>query len=849
MGKRLDVAGGSFSDVADSATRRYIAGLTQAVKALLGTDGGSTNRAITIGELKSGGLGGGTTIIQLPGGPGSGETTEPDLTPPPTPTWHGVPGFDAAAGLTTIVIQWDAPTYTQGHGHAQTNIYGAKWPAGSAAPTFANAVLLMSAYGPAQIITSLGTELGTRWCLWMKWQSVDGVESITPAGGTNGIVAQSGLIDGHDLSDLLIEARHLADGSVTGTKLAAQAVDLTKFANNIQPITFVTALPTTYVTQYVCVPTGQLYRWNGAEYIPLVNTADISGQVQAAQIAALEASKLTGQIVATQITDGAISTPKLAAGAVTTAALAAGSVQAGNIAAGAVTTDSLAAGAITAEKIGANEVTAGKVAAGAIGVQQLAAGAVTAKSLAVTDLTNLCFNGQGRSLDGWVGTLEAKPSDAGIRAYWQSVGVSSDSALHFRGRDCFFGPLFDVAPGDDFFVSADLSPSGGGTAGYPISIGLMTVDEAGITPRFVGAVGAAGVGHSAVSGTTGALQPSSAQARIWVGIEDGFSGDFSGNRSWYATNIRVLKRNAGKLIVDGSITANHLAANSIAVGTAAIQAGAISNAMIGNEVVDNSKISNLAAAKLTAGDGTIGGNLKSANYASGSAGWIMTPGGYLEVTNGIFRGSIYAGAGSVGGILLNGSNLYSSNWNGVDNGFAINANGNASFYNITARGTIYATGGTFAGALVAATGTFAGSLSAATGTFSGSLAANTVTTNSINAGAVTKIYAADGGPDDHYIDLPFTVPAEALGPDGTCAVYIEGKTTTASYITTATQALQLFSGGSASGSIIRSDNENDVGVVSISHLYHLGAGVYTARSITDAGDAHGASVIVKLLQR
>lgn len=93
--------------------------------------------------------------------------------------------------------------------------------------------------------------------------------------------------------------------------------------------------------------TGQLT----AGQIASVNASAVTGQLTDAQLAAISAAKLTGQITGTQITDGAISTPKLAAGAVTTAALAADSVTADQLAAGAVTADSISAGAIDGQVI------------------------------------------------------------------------------------------------------------------------------------------------------------------------------------------------------------------------------------------------------------------------------------------------------------------------------------------------------------------------------------------------------------------------------------------------------------------------------------------------------------------
>ena len=57
---------------------------------------------------------------------------------------------------------------------------------------------------------SYPTETGTRWCIWLKWLSSDGVLSATPAGGTNGAQATTGKIGNTDLGPLIVEAANLA---------------------------------------------------------------------------------------------------------------------------------------------------------------------------------------------------------------------------------------------------------------------------------------------------------------------------------------------------------------------------------------------------------------------------------------------------------------------------------------------------------------------------------------------------------------------------------------------------------------------------------------------------------------
>jgi hypothetical protein len=226
---------------------------------------------------------------------------------------------------------------------------------------------------------------------------------------------------------------------------------------------------------------------------------------------------------------------------------------------------------------------------------------------------------------------------------------------------------------------------------------------------------------------------------------------------------------AGK-IAAGAITAGKLAANAIAVGSAAIQDGAITNAMLGSATIDDAKVASLSAAKLTAGDGTIGGSLKSSNYSNILAtGWIIRPDGYTEFNNVVIRnsaytGTIYANAGTIGGITIasgymragqygfdNGSGFYLGSdgrfslgdssgskltWDGTN----LNINGGGTF-----SGALSAATGTFAGVLSAATGSFAGSLSAATGTFSGALSAatgtfsGTLTADAVNAVSTVNI--------------------------------------------------------------------------------------------------------------
>jgi len=172
-------------------------------------------------------------------------------------------------------------------------------------------------------------------------------------------------VDSPDIAPDAITAEKILDGAVTDTKLASGAVTLTKFASGIRPVQIVNSLPSLPDPDYpqgavVFLTTeNKLYRSTGNEWTAAVPTLD-----------------LVGQITETQISDEAVTTPKLAANAVV----------ADKIAANAVTSDKIAANAVTAGKIAAGAVSTDELAAGAVTADKIQAGAVTASKLAVAQI-------------------------------------------------------------------------------------------------------------------------------------------------------------------------------------------------------------------------------------------------------------------------------------------------------------------------------------------------------------------------------------------------------------------------------------------------------------------------------
>lgn len=194
----------SRKDLPSPNAANFLPRVREEIHALLGKLGSSRDRALTLQDAIDSGV-----IVPGPGGgliPGPGAGAEPyvqDLTPPPQPG-----NLTAAAMISHILLEVPAATYTQGHGHLRTRVYGAIRVGAAPAPVFANAVEVGQFDGT---VWAMPSNPATTWHLWAKWESKDGVLSATPAGGTNGVVATTAQDVG-----LLLDA--LA-GQITGTQL------------------------------------------------------------------------------------------------------------------------------------------------------------------------------------------------------------------------------------------------------------------------------------------------------------------------------------------------------------------------------------------------------------------------------------------------------------------------------------------------------------------------------------------------------------------------------------------------------------------------------------------------------
>lgn len=166
--------------------------LRETVMTYLGKQGDPLDRGLTVRDLVANGVlklgagwkGGSGLVPLVPGTALDVPDGDLDLTPPPTPT-----GFAVDGAISHVFIEHDAPLYRQGHGHKQTRVYGVNPTEAKPNPVFADAIELGQFAGQ---VWAMPSNPSTTWHLWIKWETNDGVLSIDPAGGTNGLVVRTG---------------------------------------------------------------------------------------------------------------------------------------------------------------------------------------------------------------------------------------------------------------------------------------------------------------------------------------------------------------------------------------------------------------------------------------------------------------------------------------------------------------------------------------------------------------------------------------------------------------------------------------------------------------------------------
>lgn len=698
------------------------------------------------GRFLAGSGGGPVTIVVPGGGGGGGGGVTPDLTPPPTPE-----GFAAAAAITNILLEWANPIYTQGGGHARTRIYGVVWPAGEAPKVFADAKLIDTSEGPTTV-HAYPTAPGTRWALWIKWETKAGVLSTVPAGGTNGVVvttaydpvvlltALTGQITESQLFTSLGNRINLVDGSASlpgsvNARLLAQNTTITSQWQAGDAATLGSAQ--SYAQTYV---QGYTYSSATIDGALLTQFNSITSQYQNADAGTLAQAKAYTNAVAFTGADGTA-----LASQVTTL-----SARVNNIAGGANLLRNAGFDRHNGSlpdlwdgynNAGAAEPTTYAIVDGPDGFKAVrvswAMSQTSTKGIFQNPVQGGMRGGQtyiyacrARNVSGMAGrglelqrsniqiAVEAVIRNPGLTSQWQwyvwRITRTSDNAGDF------FITIASPSPAGSYEIATPIIHEGSEFLGFNLGrdYGLQAALQQESTVRATqtgelyaqwtvkldlnGYVSGFGLASEAPGGPVG-MPPSSSfiirADRFAVAAPSG-----PGITPMVPFIVRTTPTSEGGVPIGAGVYID--AANIVNL--------TVLYARIATLVADSITAASLSAAQLTAGDGTIGGLLKSANYVPGVQGWQVTPGGAAEFGNINARGTIVAMAGSIGGLVVSSTDVRSSNYVPGSTGFRLHSDGSLDINSGTMRATLTVgtaalsgTSMTGAGARINAGGSFA----------------------------------------------------------------------------------------------------------------------------------------------
>jgi hypothetical protein len=415
----------------------------------------------------------------------------PSGTSPSIPT-----GLAAAGGSHQITVIWNWSSQPDVDHVEIWRLLAAPSATPSNNAVAAGATLITQVYAASYTDTSvaLGTP-GTTGHYWIRYVAVTGV-----------------------VSDWLGPV-HATTAALTALDIADGILTTAKFASSISPVGLVSTVPSGYTTgnpQVVFNETdSKLYRWTGSAWTALIPAADLLGMVSDAQIAGMAATKLTTQILRTNITDGEISTPKLSSGAVTTDKLFAGSVSASKM--------TISGGNMVLDGAFADTSYWTFPASSAVG-WFVDAGAIA----------------------GFLGIVRAAGLYDGA---WTGTDYSSFSTPYNNANSVH------AVPGTAYTLVA----TGYNSGNRDINVALIFYNAAGTYLSSASLVWSAGASTSA----TKRIQATAPSGAVTIAV----IGEVHAGTAWSGIcgigGIAVIQAATGEMIVDGSIKTNHLEALSV----------------------------------------------------------------------------------------------------------------------------------------------------------------------------------------------------------------------------------------------------------------------------------------------
>ena len=356
-----------------------------------------------------------------------------------------------------------------------------------------------------------------------------------------------------------ITASEIAADAVTATEIAAGSVIAGKIGANAVTATTIAA---------DAVTAGKI-----------AADAITAREIAADAVTATEIKALS--ITAAHIATDTITANQIAADAITATELKAGAVVAGKIAADAVTANEIAANAVTASEIASNAVTAIKIQALTITGDKVAANTIAATKLTLSDLTNYAPDGDFsdplfQQWDPGTPAHFVRVAPAGELPYGEITTATNRASFMHNYHD------FECAPGDQFYVKAEVyTPAQTDT--LQLNFAVEMFDKAGTSLLWNGLDEAIPVApNTPWTKLEGTIKV--ANANCVRAIFNAYVTQTTTNgQKMRIRQIQVRKKNAAKLIVDGTIKGQFLEANTITADQ--IDVGALTGDLLAAEVV------------------------------------------------------------------------------------------------------------------------------------------------------------------------------------------------------------------------------------------------------------------------
>jgi hypothetical protein len=268
-----------------------------------------------------------------------------------------IAGLVVTPGIDFFLVEFTAPTYTQGGGNQYTDLYAANYSGTGPLPTFGDAVPVFRCFG-ALNIAAIPAEPGVQTHFWAGAVTRAGVRQVDgagPTGGTNGVYDQTG----QDVTSMLDVLTAAAEDPLAHYSKFAVRTDLFYVgdaAGTFQDIPFFVAT-TSFTQNGLTVPAG----------VYMTSAFISDGTIDTAKIGLLA-------VTTAKIADAAIATAKIGDAQVTTAKIVDANITTAKIADANITTAKIANLAVTAAQIANATITDAQVAS--LNADKITAGAI-----------------------------------------------------------------------------------------------------------------------------------------------------------------------------------------------------------------------------------------------------------------------------------------------------------------------------------------------------------------------------------------------------------------------------------------------------------------------------------------